>query len=210
MACTLPSVIIRPPGALISCRSTQDRAKCSLDSPCRRHVQTLATSTKALSFQGLSFTSWTDSRRTASAISRHIPTGSRTSRRNGGLGVVCEIAGQYEDNFEDVHKNMMDYFTFKAVKTVLGQLQEMNPPQYTWFYNFVVNNKLKDSKEFIRTLVKKYNHADLHTAIKAQNLELLRERLIQTVKLTADVEDDRSENDDFDKPPPSDYESSQE
>jgi hypothetical protein len=77
--------------------------------------------------------------------------------------------------------------------------------------SFVVNNKPQDSKLFLRVLVKekqelgervmvtrlhlfnkwvkKYNHAQMHEAISDQNLELLRERLIQTVKLTSDVDD---------------------
>jgi uncharacterized membrane protein len=37
--------------------------------------------------------------------------------------------------------------------------------------------------------IQKYNHAQMHEAISDQNLELLRERLIQTVKLTSDVDD---------------------
>lgn len=125
------------------------------------------------------------------------------SRRRRPSTLVAEIAGQYDENFDDIQKNMLDYFTFKAVKTVLGQLGEMNPPAYKWFYNFVVQNKPQDSKLFIRSLVKenqelaervmvtrlhlfnkwvkRYNHEELYTAIKGQNLELLRERLIQTV-----------------------------
>jgi hypothetical protein len=113
-------------------------------------------------------------------------------------------------------QHLVDYFTYKAVKTVLAQLSEMNPLKYAWFYNFVVNNKPQDSKLFLRVLVKekqelgervmvtrlhlfnkwvkKYNHAQMHKAISDQNLELLRERLIQTVKLTSD-------GDDIDRPP---------
>jgi hypothetical protein len=40
----------------------------------------------------------------------------------------------------------------------------------------------------------KYNHVQMHKAISDQNLELLRERLIQTVKLTSD-------GDNIDRPP---------
>jgi hypothetical protein len=28
----------------------------------------------------------------------------------------------------------MNYFTYKAVRTVMTQLYEMNPPSYRWFY----------------------------------------------------------------------------
>jgi hypothetical protein len=31
-------------------------------------------------------------------------------------------------------QEIMNYFTYKATKTVLYQLYEMNPPAYTWLY----------------------------------------------------------------------------
>lgn len=120
------------------------------------------------------------------------------------LIVVNEIGGQYEDSFADVDKHLLDYLTFKAVKTVLAQLLEMNPGQYRWFYSFVVNNQVQDGKHFCRTLVKesqelgervmitrlhlfnkwvkKYDHANMYKYISSENVEILRERLIQTVK----------------------------
>lgn len=33
-------------------------------------------------------------------------------------------------------QHLVDYFTYKAVKTVLAQLSEMNPLQYAWFYKW--------------------------------------------------------------------------
>eukprot|EP00249_Psilotum_nudum_P016559 c25883_g1_i1 orf=681-1436(-) len=137
----------------------------------------------------------------------------RCNRQNAHRSplVVDEFGGQYEENFEDVQKHLLDYFTYKAVKTVLAQLHEMHPMQYSWFYNFVVHNKPQDSKYFLRVLVKerqelgervmvtrlhlfnkwvkKYNHTNVHNAISDQNLELLRERLIETVKWPSDADD---------------------
>jgi len=156
---------------------------------------------------------WQDSRHSARVLVQAVPCS--TSGHHAPM-VVDELGGQYEDTFDDVEKHLLDYFTYKGVKTVLAQLSEMNPPEYAWFYNFVVNNKPQDSKLFLRTLVKerqelgervmvtrlhlfnkwvkKYNHAQMHKAISDQNLELLRERLIQTVKLTSD-------GDNIDRPP---------
>jgi hypothetical protein len=31
-------------------------------------------------------------------------------------------------------QQLMNYFTYKAVRTVLTQLYELNPPSYRWFY----------------------------------------------------------------------------
>ncbi|CAA0833467.1 Chaperonin-like RbcX protein [Striga hermonthica] len=127
----------------------------------------------------------------------------RKQRKNKSLVVVDELAGQYEDNFEDVKKQILDYFTYKAVRTVLYQLYEMNPPQYRWFYNYVASNEHGYGKSFIRNLVKekqelaervmvtrlhlyakwikKCNHTEMYERISDQNLELMRERLKETV-----------------------------
>ncbi|GFZ20694.1 chaperonin-like RbcX protein [Actinidia rufa] len=100
---------------------------------------------------------------------------SKKLRRARSLFVVNELAGQYEDSFEDV----------KSVR------------------NFVAANKPGDGKRFIRTLVKdkqelaervmvtrlhlygkwvkKCNHAEIYNEISDQNLELMRERLMETV-----------------------------
>ncbi|XP_047316740.1 chaperonin-like RbcX protein 2, chloroplastic [Impatiens glandulifera] len=138
-------------------------------------------------------------------------TNSRRRKKNnnnkntslGILTVVSELGGQYEDAFGDVKTQLVNYFTYKAVRTVLTQLYEMNPQQYRWFYDFVSSNKPGDGKRFLRILakekqelaervmvtrlhlygkwVKKCDHAQIYQLISEQNLELLRERLLETV-----------------------------
>ncbi|CAA2998429.1 Hypothetical predicted protein [Olea europaea subsp. europaea] len=68
--------------------------------------------------------------------------------------IVDELAGQYEDNFGDVTSQILDYFTYKAVRTVLNQLYEMNPTQYRWFYDYVATNEHGYGKRFLRNLGK--------------------------------------------------------
>ncbi|KAJ6424762.1 hypothetical protein OIU84_025518 [Salix udensis] len=136
-----------------------------------------------------------------SSMKRKQARGNR--ERIGGLVIVSELGGQYEDSFEDVKLQLLNYFTYKAVRTVLHQLYEMNPTQYTWFYNFVANNKPGDGKRFLRTLgkekqdlaervmvtrlhlygkwVKRCDHGEIYKEISDENLELMRERLIETV-----------------------------
>uniref|UniRef100_A0A0A9AHI8 Uncharacterized protein n=1 Tax=Arundo donax TaxID=35708 RepID=A0A0A9AHI8_ARUDO len=58
----------------------------------------------------------------------------RATGRGRGLVVVGEFGGTYEEGFEDVHKNIINYFTYKSTHTVLHQLYEMNPPSYSWLY----------------------------------------------------------------------------
>ncbi|GKU94039.1 hypothetical protein SLEP1_g7577 [Rubroshorea leprosula] len=128
---------------------------------------------------------------------------SRKHKKDRKFVVVNEFGGQYEDSFEDVKTQLLNYFTYKAVRTVLNQLYEMNPPKYRWFYNFVVMNKPGEGKRFIRILgkekqdlaervmvtrlhlygkwIKKCNHAEIYKEISDENLELMRERLTETV-----------------------------
>ncbi|KAG2534422.1 hypothetical protein PVAP13_9NG064312 [Panicum virgatum] len=121
----------------------------------------------------------------------------------GGLGIVCNLGGQYDDTFDDVQLQLMNYFTYKAVRTMLTQLYEMNPPSYRWFYNFVAVNKPTDGKLFLRALskerqelaervmvtrlhlygkwIKKCDHGKMYEMISDENLKLMRERLMETV-----------------------------
>ncbi|KAL5567128.1 hypothetical protein UlMin_030292 [Ulmus minor] len=127
----------------------------------------------------------------------------RKQKKNRRLLIVNELGGQYEDSFEDVKMQILNYFTYKAVRTVMNQLYEMNPTQYRWFYDFVATNKPGDGKRFLRTLgkerhelaervmvtrlhlygkwIKKCDHAEIYKEISDENLELMRERLIETV-----------------------------
>ncbi|KAB2615383.1 hypothetical protein D8674_021971 [Pyrus ussuriensis x Pyrus communis] len=128
---------------------------------------------------------------------------STRKRKNRGFVIVNELAGQYEDSFEDVKTQLLNYFTYKAVRTVMNQLYEMNPTQYRWLYDFVATHKPGDGKRFLRTLgkerhelaervmitrlhlygkwVKKCDHAEIYQGISDENLELMRERLFETV-----------------------------
>ncbi|KAJ7298710.1 hypothetical protein O6H91_16G050100 [Diphasiastrum complanatum] len=95
---------------------------------------------------------WQDSCAIAEVFWRKVPKNARQKCRLSH--VVVKAEAQYEDNFDDVDKHLLDYFTYKAVRTVLVQLHEMNPAQYAWLYNFVVANKPRDSRNFLRVLVK--------------------------------------------------------
>ncbi|KAL5719707.1 hypothetical protein ACHQM5_012452 [Ranunculus cassubicifolius] len=146
---------------------------------------------------------WHEWRLSSKVISGIVNGKLRKQRKGRGLVIVNELAGQYDDSFDDVKTQIMNYFTYKAVKTVLNQLYEMNPTNYRWFYNYIVNNKPGEGKRFIRNLhkenqelaervmitrlhlyakwVKKCDHAAMYKEISDQNLELMRERLKETV-----------------------------
>ncbi|KAL3850124.1 hypothetical protein ACJIZ3_012006 [Penstemon smallii] len=154
------------------------------------------------------------------------PKNFKKQRKNRSLLIVDELAGHYEDNFDDVKRQLLDYFTYKAVRTVLNQLYEMNPTQYRWLYDYVATNELGYGKRFIRNLqkvnfktnvinnftifislqipllqekhelaervmvtrlhlygkwIKRCDHTEMYERISDQNLELMRERLIETI-----------------------------
>ncbi|KAM3303518.1 chaperonin-like RbcX protein 2, chloroplastic [Capsicum chacoense] len=119
------------------------------------------------------------------------------------LRIVSDLGGQYEETFSDIKTQILNYFTYKAVRTILNQLNEMNPPQYQWFNDFVTENKPNDGKRFIRDLakekqelaekvmttrlslyakwIKKCDHEEIYNRISDQNVEVMRERLMETV-----------------------------
>ncbi|KAF9593282.1 hypothetical protein IFM89_021038 [Coptis chinensis] len=148
--------------------------------------------------------SWHEWRLSAKVLSGIVNGYSKKRQRKvRSLVIVNELAGQYEDNFDDVKRQIVNYFTYKAVRTVLNQLYEMNPTNYRWFYDFIVTNKPGDGKRFLRILnkerqdlaervmvtrlhlygkwIKKCDHAAMYEEISKQNVELMRERLMETV-----------------------------
>ncbi|KAI7734978.1 hypothetical protein M8C21_020768 [Ambrosia artemisiifolia] len=122
--------------------------------------------------------------------------------------IVNELGGQYEEVFNDVKLEIRNCLTKKAVRTVLYQLYEMNPPQYIWLHNFIAENDPADGKLFLRNLVKdnqelaervmitrlhlygkwikQCDHAEMYKEISDENLELMRERLLETIVWPAD------------------------
>lgn len=136
---------------------------------------------------------------------------SRQNNKVKQLSIVDELGGQYEEGFDDVKNEIINYLTYKAVRTVLNQLYEMNPPQYMWFYNFVADNVPNTGKRFLQKLakekqdlaervmitrlhlygkwIKACDHAAMYKEISDENLELMRERLIETIKWPADDAD---------------------
>ncbi|KAI3448889.1 hypothetical protein Pfo_005554 [Paulownia fortunei] len=152
---------------------------------------------------------WHEWRLSAKMLSCCTTNGcSRKRQKLQGLIVVDELGGQYEDTFNDVKMEIINYFTFKAVRTVLEQLYEMNPPQYKWFNNFVADNVPNNGKRFLQTLVKerrelaervmitrlslygrwikKCDHGEIYEEISEENLRLMRERLLETIQWPSD------------------------
>uniref|UniRef100_A0A7N0TJM8 Chaperonin-like RbcX protein n=1 Tax=Kalanchoe fedtschenkoi TaxID=63787 RepID=A0A7N0TJM8_KALFE len=154
---------------------------------------------------------WTDSRISARMLWQIVNRLSRRQMRVRKMEIVDELGGQYEHTFNDVKLQIRNYFTFKAVRTVLHQLYEMNPSEYTWFYNYIATNRPGEGKRFLQALAKERqvlaervmvtrlhlyakwikicDHEKIYKEISDENLELMRERLMETVIWPVDDDD---------------------
>eukprot|EP00210_Caulerpa_lentillifera_P008068 g7704.t1 len=131
----------------------------------------------------------------------HHSTAFKTKR----LISTAEMAGQYGENFDDISKHLTDLFTYKAVKTVLEQLNETDPTNYKFLYNFCVDNKPSQSYSFCKLLIKekrelgervltvrvnlleewfkRLEKIDLVSYVNEKNLAIYRETLKESVNL---------------------------
>ncbi|TMX00569.1 hypothetical protein EJD97_000541 [Solanum chilense] len=158
---------------------------------------------KQLNLSSSFLEAWCEWRLSAKMVSLDLNGGSRKRQKIRKLTVVGGLEVEDDDSGEDVKNEIINVITYKAVRTVLQQLYEMNPPQYTWFYNFIVNHVPNTGKNFLQQLFKekrelaervmitrlslysiwmqKCDHAELYNRISDENVELMRERLAQTV-----------------------------
>lgn len=112
--------------------------------------------------------------------------------------------------FADVDRVLVSYFTFRALKETLTQIQETdvspNKTEYKWLYEFASANNPNDSQAFIKALFaqrpdygqrilaqrqslfeqweKSFMPASVGKIVEDQNLEHLRDQLFATVNLS--------------------------
>lgn len=53
---------------------------------------------------------------------------------------------------KDTAKTLQSYLTYQAVKTVLAQLSETNPPLSFWLHRFSAKDKIQDGEAYIEEL----------------------------------------------------------
>ncbi|KAL8159445.1 hypothetical protein V2J09_000982 [Rumex salicifolius] len=94
--------------------------------------------------------------------------------------IVSELAGQYEDSFEDVKANAQSHHTSFVVSN--------NPGEGKRFLKLLVKEHQELAERVMTTRlhlygkwIKKCNHAEIYNGISEENLELMRERLMETV-----------------------------
>lgn len=55
---------------------------------------------------------------------------------------------------KDTAKTLISYLTYQALRTVLEQLRETDPPQALWLHNFSSRNSIQDGEAFLRALLR--------------------------------------------------------
>jgi RbcX protein len=53
---------------------------------------------------------------------------------------------------KDTARTMQSYLTYQAVRTVLAQITETNPPLALWLHGFSSNDKIQDGEAYIEDL----------------------------------------------------------
>jgi hypothetical protein len=53
---------------------------------------------------------------------------------------------------KDTAKMLQSYLTYQAVRTVLAQLSETNPPLALWLHRFSATDKIQDGEAYIKSL----------------------------------------------------------
>lgn len=54
---------------------------------------------------------------------------------------------------KDTAKVLTSYFTYQALRTVLAQLSENDPPQALWLHSFSSRNSIQDGETFLLALL---------------------------------------------------------
>lgn len=53
---------------------------------------------------------------------------------------------------KDTSKTIISYLTYQALRTVIAQLRETDPPQAIWLQQFSSTEKLQDGEAYLRSL----------------------------------------------------------
>ena len=54
---------------------------------------------------------------------------------------------------KDTAKTMQSYLTYQAMRTVLAQLHETNPPKAVWLHRFSAESNLQDGEAYLQSLL---------------------------------------------------------
>ena len=72
---------------------------------------------------------------------------------------------------KDTAKTLSSYLTYQAVRTVLAQLSETNPPLALWLHRFSSTDKIQDGEAYIQNLFREKPDLALRIMIVREHLE---------------------------------------
>lgn len=199
------SSILRPAGALGGSPAAQPARSVRVNASCARGPRSVSGAHSAARCVSARFAS--DARLSVTALR----AGQAHCRARRGVSARAEgsSGAQYGERFADVDRVLVSYFTFRALKETLSQIQQTdlspNKTEYKWLYTFASENNPNDSQRFIkalfaarpdygqRILAQRQSLFDdwgdhfmpqtVGKAIEDQNLEHLRDQLFATVNL---------------------------
>ena len=73
----------------------------------------------------------------------------------------------------DTAKTVVSYLTYQAVRTVVAQLRETNPPLSMWFQSFSARTSIQDGEAYLQTLMQE--NADLALRVMTVRVHLAEE-----------------------------------
>jgi O-methyltransferase involved in polyketide biosynthesis len=71
---------------------------------------------------------------------------------------------------KDTAKTLISYLTYQAVRTVLAQISETNPPLAFWLHSFSSTDKIQDGEVYIQNLFKEKPDVALRIMIVREHL----------------------------------------
>lgn len=153
-------------------------------------------------------------------------------KAGGGESLPEEDEEEFDEDdycaFMDIDTKIIDFLTFKSLQIVLKQISETDVSpgklEYNWLYTFATENKPSAGDYFIRDLfhqrpdfaerilatritlfsrwTKCFSPEQMYETLQERNTALMRERLMSTVNMTLELDDDtkRAKSIDLDEP----------
>ncbi|WP_416674456.1 RuBisCO chaperone RbcX [Egbenema bharatensis] len=111
---------------------------------------------------------------------------------------------------KDTTKTLISYLTYQAVRTVIGQLRETDPPRSFWLHQFSSRERIQDGEVYVQTLFKEqpdlafriltvrehlaeeiadYLPEMLRSTMQQSNIEQRRQQLERMTQIGQDVSD---------------------
>jgi hypothetical protein len=122
---------------------------------------------------------------------------------------------------KDTTKTLISYLTYQAVRTVIGQLRETDPPRSFWLHQFSSKERIQDGEAYVQSLFKEqpdlafriltvrehlaeeiadYLPEMLRSTMQQSNMEQRRQQLERMTQVSQDILDSPSEESASPKP----------